>query len=207
MNMLRIAAAAAAVALATPSHAAVTIYTSEASFIAALGGTTVLEDFNDGTLAAPLASIVSTNGGFQGNHFEDVVNTTTARTTFNFAAPIVGFGGFFNLSPGGADLGIAPLLDGTTALGAGTAFEVPNGSGLDDFWGFVSTIPFTSVTLIGGTQTGNQNAELYHLDNLRFGAASTPAVPEPATWAMMLVGFGAIGWTMRRRRKNVTVAA
>ena len=26
-------------------------------------------------------------------------------------------------------------------------------------------------------------------------------VPEPATWAMMIVGFGAIGFTMRRRQK------
>ncbi|HEV2044556.1 MAG TPA: PEPxxWA-CTERM sorting domain-containing protein, partial [Sphingomicrobium sp.] len=27
-------------------------------------------------------------------------------------------------------------------------------------------------------------------------------VPEPATWAMMLVGFGAIGIGMRRRRRS-----
>ena len=29
------------------------------------------------------------------------------------------------------------------------------------------------------------------------------AVPEPATWALMLLGFGGIGMTMSRRRKNV----
>ncbi|HEV2594372.1 MAG TPA: FxDxF family PEP-CTERM protein [Sphingomicrobium sp.] len=29
------------------------------------------------------------------------------------------------------------------------------------------------------------------------------AVPEPATWAMMLLGFGAIGFSMRRRRRPV----
>jgi len=28
-------------------------------------------------------------------------------------------------------------------------------------------------------------------------------VPEPATWAMMLMGFGAAGYSMRRRRKTV----
>lgn len=28
------------------------------------------------------------------------------------------------------------------------------------------------------------------------------AVPEPATWAMMLLGFGAIGWQVRRRRSR-----
>ena len=26
----------------------------------------------------------------------------------------------------------------------------------------------------------------------------TPAVPEPATWALMLLGFGLVGWRMRR---------
>ena len=32
--------------------------------------------------------------------------------------------------------------------------------------------------------------------------ASTPAVPEPGTWAMMLLGFGGIGFAMRRRRRQ-----
>jgi hypothetical protein len=27
-------------------------------------------------------------------------------------------------------------------------------------------------------------------------------VPEPATWAMMILGFGAIGWSVRRGRKS-----
>jgi hypothetical protein len=30
-----------------------------------------------------------------------------------------------------------------------------------------------------------------------------PAVPEPATWGMMLLGFGAIGASMRRKRKPI----
>jgi hypothetical protein len=33
------------------------------------------------------------------------------------------------------------------------------------------------------------------------GFIRTTAVPEPATWAMMLLGFGAIGFSMRRRRQ------
>ena len=32
-------------------------------------------------------------------------------------------------------------------------------------------------------------------------------VPEPATWAMMLLGFGAIGWQMRRRRAPILAQA
>jgi len=34
-----------------------------------------------------------------------------------------------------------------------------------------------------------------------------PAVPEPATWAMMLVGFGAAGAAMRRSRRRTTTLA
>jgi hypothetical protein len=45
------------------------------------------------------------------------------------------------------------------------------------------------------------------LRQLRVGGivrSNTPMVPEPATWAMMLLGFGAIGAGMRR--KNTSVA-
>jgi hypothetical protein len=39
---------------------------------------------------------------------------------------------------------------------------------------------------------------------LRQGQNVIPgAVPEPSTWAMMLIGFGAIGFSMRRRRQAV----
>jgi PEP-CTERM motif len=31
------------------------------------------------------------------------------------------------------------------------------------------------------------------------------AVPEPSTWAMMLIGFGAVGYSMRRRRTQVRI--
>jgi hypothetical protein len=41
---------------------------------------------------------------------------------------------------------------------------------------------------------GYSNAVLYR---------STAAVPEPATWAMMLLGFAAIGMASRRRRKQL----
>ena len=36
--------------------------------------------------------------------------------------------------------------------------------------------------------------------NLSF--ASVAAVPEPGTWALMLLGFGAVGFSMRRRRSG-----
>lgn len=40
--------------------------------------------------------------------------------------------------------------------------------------------------------------------NVSFATAAVAGVPEPATWAMMLAGFGAMGFAMRRRKKVAT---
>lgn len=45
-------------------------------------------------------------------------------------------------------------------------------------------------------------ANFIGFDNVTLGAAVPGGVPEPATWAMMLLGFGAIGFAVRRRRKQ-----
>jgi hypothetical protein len=52
---------------------------------------------------------------------------------------------------------------------------------------------------------GTQNQIAY--DNITLGSSNpggggNNAVPEPGTWAMMLIGFGAIGFTMRRQRRQ-----
>ena len=58
-----------------------------------------------------------------------------------------------------------------------------------------STVTNT-ITLSDGA--GSSNAQIF--------AAGTPGVPEPATWAMMLMGFGGIGMAMRRsRRRNAAL--
>lgn len=51
----------------------------------------------------------------------------------------------------------------------------------------------------------NNNAhDISHL--VFFGTQDAGAVPEPATWAFMIFGFGAIGGTMRRRKAQVKVS-
>lgn len=46
--------------------------------------------------------------------------------------------------------------------------------------------------------TDGQKVTITFADDIR-GTVSRLALPEPATWAMMLIGFGAIGSAMRRR--------
>jgi hypothetical protein len=38
------------------------------------------------------------------------------------------------------------------------------------------------------------------------GTLNLPAIPEPATWGMMLLGFGAVGAASRRERRQVRIA-
>jgi hypothetical protein len=55
-----------------------------------------------------------------------------------------------------------------------------------------------TVWLIGaGRGTGSDDS--FKLSSI----GVTAAVPEPASWAMMIVGFGAVGATMRRRKGKV----
>lgn len=102
------------------------------------------------------------------------------------------------------------LLNGTTSLGS---FNLVNTIGAlsSDYFGnpnngqdggekfafvnFLSTTPFDTIEF---HQTGGG----FEFDNLTVGGA----VPEPASWAMMLAGFGAVGAAMRTRKAKVTFA-
>ena len=53
----------------------------------------------------------------------------------------------------------------------------------------------------------NNRGQYWAFDVLNVdGATQVGAVPEPGTWAMMLLGFGATGFAMRRRKKAEALA-
>ena len=96
------------------------------------------------------------------------------------------------------DFTSAILSDGITNY----ALHFVGALGPNEFWGLDTTfIPMGTYTLlIQGNNTGP--------GSLGGTVTINPAsVPEPATWAMMLLGFGAIGWQLRRRRTPVLAQA
>ena len=100
--------------------------------------------------------------------------------------------------------------------------QVNGGSGSANFVTLLTGLSIIGVHYGNGTGSpggqGSGDDTAFYLLNagagldivtLNFGSASTvtlfqtggTAVPEPGTWAMMLLGFGAAGYAMRRRRK------
>ena len=113
------------------------------------------------------------------------------------------------------DAGVVTVYDGLNATGnilaslsltpnGGNCQGDPNGTPFCQFDPFGVTFMGTAFSVdFGGV--ANQIA----FDNVTLGSA-TPgmgAVPEPATWAMLILGFGLIGAAVRRQRKpSVTVS-
>jgi PEP-CTERM motif len=111
---------------------------------------------------------------------------------FNFSTPtqLIDYGlNFF-----GSDLIIGSFTNSSPNSGG----SVADG---EDF--FTRSIFFTagnagSLTFRIGT-FGDDNVGPI-LDNVALSIGPAGAVPEPATWMMMILGFGFIGWSMRRHK-------
>jgi hypothetical protein len=98
------------------------------------------------------------------------------------------------LAATGGPITLQALAAGGAVLNTITNFTV--GANGENFFGLIAdqSTPISSVriTATGGTQISS-------IGQFRLGGI-TSAVPEPSTWAMMLIGFGAVGYSMRRRK-------
>jgi PEP-CTERM motif len=81
---------------------------------------------------------------------------------------------------------------------AGFVFDVEAGEEQDyvnSILGLGGTIYMALEATVSDAEGGPESFTIFNLH-------SPPSVPEPATWAMMLLGFGGIGLGMRRRRSK-----
>ena len=171
--------------------ATVTVYTDKLEWENAVAGQFLTEDFSDDQLNPGVSFVSSESGHINPAEecYQDVLASTSQNepmTIWSFSPGIVGFGGNWTLGgPGGSGNSLLVYLaDSSLFVGA-----ISNDYG-GEFWGFTSDASMTSVKLIGGSGSNQQN---YRLDDMVYSP-----VPEPGF--LCLVGSGLIGLLIGRRR-------
>ena len=119
------------------------------------------------------------------SQFEDHFASPVAIGSGAFASgSLIGRLLFSTLNPGG--------LNATVGDAGFGIFLGPNATSSGSF--------NTSVFYLGYDDQIEPGVDDDNHDDFIVRATVTSAVPEPATWAMMLIGFGAVGYSLRRRR-------
>jgi hypothetical protein len=157
------------------------------------------------------------------------VNIGGSLYNVSFQECDIGSGGFsagctpFFTTQAGAGLAAQALLDQVLIDGAAGAFDThPELTfGCSDLIQCIVAVPynFTADTMAAFNDappaTDSAGYAPFYWNSFAHGttplngavfASFTPSVPEPATWAMMLLGFGAIGASMRRRPRLATAS-
>ena len=220
--------AAVILAWSSGASAATVLFSNEAAFNIAAPGTVMIENFEDsppGSRDIQLASytgpgneitfvpfdstpvppnLVIANAGY--NNFGAGQNPTTSTIltasgnegfdgTLAAAAFALGFNVYLNDSPF-----TISLFSGVTPLGVLTFDSPPDPGNNFGFAGITTDVGVTSFRV----QASNGENFNTGVDNIRIQAQA--AVPEPGTWALMLLGFGAVGGSLRFRRSRRKLA-
>jgi hypothetical protein len=131
---------------------------------------TIINSFT-GTFGANSGQLIFTNMLGQELSF-DLIQGTNIRDHFN--------GNFNNQATG---------LFATQSFGTGVRYDVQE---------FALPADFSSLASVRLVSSGSGGTPI--LQGLTFLGVSQGAVPEPATWAMMIGGFGVVGGAMRSAR-------
>jgi hypothetical protein len=191
-------AGAAMMAISAPALAATITYDLSGSFTGVNGGefnnvdavftgigeTDDAVAFDASTTIVPLSSFTAFAGGL----------------TYTFTSPI----SFFV----NRDEDFAGFVSGDVSSGF-VRFTSTSGAGLTGYDGISNLAP-TAATFFTNGSTGTFTTDrgdvlITRATNLVV-SATVAAVPEPATWAMMFLGFGMMGASMRYRRRETKVA-
>lgn len=202
LSFTKIFSAAALLCAAAAAQADITVYTSQADFLAAVSAPGV-DTFDDltvdpyGDTLLRSAGIYSYNAfsagglwgaGGAGDHWLSTNVGSDPIVFSGFSGGVSAFGGNFFASDITGQYALGNLY--LTATDGSVLSYNLDGATTTTFLGFVSSTPLSSVTLgtdggVGYWPTAN-NVVL--------------AVPEPSTYAMLLAGLGFVGVMSRRRR-------
>lgn len=197
-------AAALALALSASSALAAPTITYNPGSGTQVPGTTIIEDFEGFATGASIGS----------NAF--ALNTTSGIG----AIPAFGSTGNYGSVLGGGtySLGFAPSSVFSFVLGSLDSYN-----SLTLYFADTTSLTYSGSAIVGGLPPadGNQSAAATNgmvsydvaggspivgalfassTNSFEFDNLATAPVPEPSTWAMMLLGFGAVGAAVRRRR-------
>ena len=128
----------------------------------------------------------------------DVVSGTV-KVTFDNAANILGSTENFSLTGLNIPLSAAPdfsynASSNNLIIGTSTTPWAYGSIRTRDTFGFFYNVATDSILTLGFT---NSTGNFYLSRNV-----TVAAVPEPASWAMMIAGFGVVGGAMRRRQRT-----
>lgn len=148
-------------------------------------------DVNAGAIVASGTTSV-TNAGLVGYRVTGTTTTSTARAIYRLNADIsdlvLASGSYFLTwslaGNGGSGPFVPPVLG---SLGIGNALQAPTGG------------TFATTADAGS----GQSVDVPFTIN---GTLAEATVPEPATWGMMILGFGMIGGAARYRQRSVKAA-
>lgn len=173
-----------------------------------IAGTPVL-NYNDADICATCSFVgtVSGSGTDVGSEWAYLQNASGlgGGVTQDYGLSSAGYGLF---GPGDVLSGAAhPDRGGATTPPDGGDFGLLSAgyTTAGDNGGITNNQPYIKNSVI--FNLGAFNGNLSDVSNIRFQYGTSlentnfGAVPEPGTWAMMLLGFGGIGVAMRRRRR------
>jgi len=150
------------------------------------------------------------DGGVQGNLFDLAINPNDLFSVFEFATQLEGTSGtvyvYYMLDGHSGAYNANNIADYFTGCGGYCGLAGSYTSGKNDNANYLLSGGSFDGFLLA---TSDSSFSLFQAKQLSYEGVPNPpgAVPEPGTWALMLLGFAGVGMTLRsRRRKDAGLA-